>query len=59
MKYTHDTKIVGKTIGVGIRWGLNLFITYNIWTHSHWSVALSITLMTIAFEIQALRSFNK
>jgi hypothetical protein len=33
-----------------IRWALTVFLCIIIWMHSHWSVALSITLISFSIE---------
>jgi hypothetical protein len=34
-----------------IRWILSILLLWQIWTHSHWSVALSLTLLFIYCEL--------
>lgn len=36
----------------GVRWGLTAVLLFQVWTHSHWSVALSLTLLAILVEIK-------
>jgi hypothetical protein len=42
-----------------IRLILTIALMYEVWTHSHWSVALSLTLLAIGNECQGfmLRRF--
>lgn len=40
-------RIIKKSI---VRWILTILLLWQIWTHSHWSVALSLTLIFLTFE---------
>lgn len=48
------TTYQAKLLGQYTRYVLTLGLLVAIWHHSHWSVALSITLITVALEIQLL-----
>ena len=37
-----------------VRWLLTAFLLYVIWHHSHWSVALLLTLLCIGNELVAV-----
>lgn len=38
---------------IAIRWILTILLLYTVWTNTHWSVALVLTLMALGFEIRA------
>lgn len=33
-----------------VRWILSILLLWQVWTHSHWSVALSLTLIMTTIE---------
>jgi hypothetical protein len=35
-----------------VRWILEIFVLEEVWRHSHWSVALTLTLFTVRVELQ-------
>lgn len=41
-----------------VRWVLTLLLLWQIWTHSHWSVALGLTLMFMSLEAVAIALIN-
>ena len=43
-------------ITIGARWALTIILLLVVWFHSHWSVALAITGLSIANEIESLRN---
>jgi len=44
-KYLHECSI-------GLRYSLTVILLVIVWKHSHWSVALCITLLSITVEIE-------
>lgn len=44
----------GKIQKIG-RWILTILLLWQVWTHSHWSVALSLTLVFITVELETER----
>lgn len=59
MKNISASKIVAQALGIATRWIVTGFILYNVWLHSHWSIAISITLFNIAGEVAALNNLRK
>ena len=41
-----------KTVVVYIRWLITCYMLLEVWHHSHWSVALSLTLMYLGWEAE-------
>lgn len=42
-----------KAIQLAVRIIFSILLLWQVWTHSHWSVALSITLIMITIEVFA------
>jgi len=47
MKQDKKKKRIQKTV----RWFLSGLLLWQVWTHAHWSVALSLTLIFVGFEL--------
>lgn len=39
------------TLTILVRIALTIFLMFIVWSHAHWSVALSLTLMAISIEL--------